>query len=172
MPKAILIPCSPLQSCRQIELPDDPDSQFTLLGEIIGGDPEEARYDRDAVVYLDENGVAKHRARNELLTRYALAQSEAARQRGMDPGTPVSALPYSLHGDAVLVGQDADGRLADVPDRFLQPGYPGWSFDPTPFDCPLPPQASPPGPAAGPAGRAGQSPPGAAARPSRPRGTR
>ena len=141
MSKAILIPCSPLQSCRQIELPDEP-RHLGRLAELLGGDPEAAHYDANAVVYVDENGRAMSRARNELATRYALAQSEAARQRGVDPGTPMSELPYFLYGDAVLVGRDADGNLTDVPARFLDPGYLGWSFTPTPFDQ-LP--ADPPG---------------------------
>jgi hypothetical protein len=139
---------------------------------LLGGDPEQARYDLDAAVYVDENGLSLHRARNERATRYALAQSGAARQRGVDPGTPLSGLPYFLHGDAVLVGQGAGGELTDVPERFLDPGYLGWSFDPTPFDQPLPPQASPPGPAPGPGSRIGRPLGWLAARASRPRGAR
>jgi hypothetical protein len=114
------------------------------------------RYDLDAVVYVDSNGISLHRARNELATRYALAQSGAARQRGVDPGTPMSELPYFLYGDAVLVGEAAEGELADVPDRFLDPGYLGWSFEPTPFDYP-PVQTRPPGRAADLAGRVRRS---------------
>lgn len=171
MPKAILIPCSPLQSCQQVELPDEPD-HLGRLAELVGGDPEEARYDRDAAVYVDDNGIAMQRARNERATLYALAQSEAARQDGVDPETPMSGLPYSLHGDAVLVGRGADGGLTDVPDRFLDPGYLGWSFEPTPFDFPLPPRASPPGPAAGRAAPIGRSLARFTARASRPRGAR
>jgi hypothetical protein len=168
MPKAILIPCSPVQSCRQLELPDEP-GHLSRLTELVGGDPEEARYDPDVVVYVDDTGAVKQRARNERATRYALAQSEAARRRGVDPGTPVSDLPYSLYGDAVLVGQGADGELTDIPDRFLNPDYLGWNFEPTPFDSPLPPRASPPGAAPG---RAGRPPARPAARTSHPRGTR
>jgi hypothetical protein len=152
MLKAILIPCSPLQSCQQIELPDEP-NHLGRLAELVGGDPEEARYDLDAAVYVDENGLSVHRARNERATRYALAQSGAARQRGVDPGTPMSLLPYFLYGDVVLVGRGAEGELTDVPNRFLHPDYLGWSFAPTPFDYPLPPQISPAGPAARPVGR-------------------
>lgn len=140
MPKAIVIPCSPLQSCRVIDLQAAP-HHLGRLAELLGGDPEAAYYDANAVVYVDENGSAMRRARNELATRYALAQSEAARQRGVDPGTLLSALPYCLYGDVVLVGRDDDGKLTDVPARFLDPGYLGWSFKQTPFD---PPQPAPP----------------------------
>lgn len=86
MPKAILVPCSPLQSCRQVDLPDWP-YHLGRLAELVGGDPERARYDLDATVYVDTNGLSMRRARNERATRYALAQSGAARQRGVDPGT-------------------------------------------------------------------------------------
>jgi hypothetical protein len=171
MPKAILIPCSPLQSCQHVELPDAPD-HLGYLAELVGGEPEEARYDPDASLYVDDNGIAVQRARNERATRYALAQSEAARQHGVDPGTPMRELPYALHGDAVLVGRGADGELTDVPDRFLDPGYLNWDFEPTPFDSPLPPRVSPPGPAAGPASRAGRSLARFTTRATRPRGTR
>ena len=152
MPKAILIPCSPLQSCQQIDLPDEP-YHLGRLTELVGGDPEKARYDLDAAVYVDANGLSMRRARNERATRYALAQSEGARQRGVDPGTPMSELPYSLYGDVVLVGQTADAELGDVPERFLDPVYLGWSFEPTPFDRPPLDQTDPPGPAAELAGR-------------------
>jgi hypothetical protein len=114
MLKAILIPCSPLQSCQQIELPEEP-NHLGRLAELLGGDPQEAHYDLDAAVYVDDNGRSMNWARNERATRYALAQSEAARQRGVDPATPMSELPYSLYGDAVLVGRAADGELTGVP---------------------------------------------------------
>lgn len=71
----------------------------------------------------------------------------------MDPGTRMNALPAFLYGDAVLVGQDADGALADVPGRFLDPGHLGWSFEPAPFDFPMPPLISSPVPAAARTGR-------------------
>lgn len=130
MRKAILIPCSPLQSCRQVDLPDEP-YHLGRLAELVGGDPERARYDLDAAVYVDTNSLSMRRTRNERVTRYALAQSGAAQQRGVDPGTPVSELPYFLRGDVVLVGETADADLVDVPERFLDPGYLGWSFEPT-----------------------------------------
>ena len=133
MRKAILVPCSPLQSCRQIDLPDAP-YHLGRLAELVEGDPERAQYDLDTALYVDGNGASLGRARNERATRYALAQSGAASRRGVDPGTPMGELPYLLYGDVVLVGETGDGSLADVPKRFLDPGYLGWSFELTPFD--------------------------------------
>jgi hypothetical protein len=137
MRKAILIPCSPLQSCQQIALPNEP-YHLGRLAELVGGDPERAQYDLDTALYVDGNGPALGRARNEHATRYALVHSGAASRRGVDPGTPTGDLPYFLYGDVVLVGETDDGSLADVPERFLEPGYLGWSFERTPFDPPSP----------------------------------
>ena len=61
----------------------------------------------------------------------------------------MSELPYFLRGDVVLAGETADANLVDVPERFLDPGYLGWSFEPTPFDRWPADQIDPPVPAAG-----------------------
>jgi hypothetical protein len=97
MRKAVLIPCSPLQSCQLIELPDEP-NHLGRLAELVGEEPENRSYDPDTVVYTSAGAQSLNRARNERASRYAFAQSAAAKERGMDPGTRMNALPAFLYG--------------------------------------------------------------------------
>jgi hypothetical protein len=127
MTTAILIPADSFLPCRIIELPSG-DAALDTITQLVGGQPEQARYDRDAALFVDRNGVALLRARNDRATQYALVHSEAARTRGVRPDTPTNALPYALHGDVLLVGVEEQGCLTDLPERFYDPDHLGWEI--------------------------------------------
>jgi hypothetical protein len=122
MRKVIFIPADLTQPCEVKELSDD---SYREIRELVGGAPDEARYDRDAVVYVHGNGAAEGLDPNERATRYAHTQSEAGQRHGYAIDTPLRALPYLLYGDAVLIGSDEQ----NVPQRFLEPDRLGWVLE-------------------------------------------
>lgn len=105
--------------------------QALIFGERAAGQglAEPARYDLDALLFVDANGAAARRPINRRATAYAFEHSEAARQHGTS-GPPY---PCWLYGDIVLVGCDPETfePVPRVPSRFAAlfgleaPGPPG-----------------------------------------------
>lgn len=114
MTKALHVPADPEQPVRVVNV------RVTDLGDITrlvgGGFLTTARFDRDSVVLVDDEGIRKGLPTNERATTWMLEHSDAARQgrmRGADPG-------YQLYGNAVMLGDDAGGEMTDVPARLVQ----------------------------------------------------
>ncbi|NUU22431.1 MAG: hypothetical protein HOV68_13090 [Streptomycetaceae bacterium] len=83
-----------------VDLPADWADRYNALRELVGGQPESARYHRDALLYVDGDG-AGHQDSN--LVAWALASA----WRGLD-------LPYGLAGTVVATGPAEEDPLPDV----------------------------------------------------------
>jgi hypothetical protein len=112
---AVLVPADETRPCIRITLPRvETGAYWTELGRHVGGTPQPARYDRDALVYVEDQS-AWTSAPNRRVTRYIWGHSEASAQHQTDPENP----DYWLHGDAVIIGAGTDEDPADVPRRIL-----------------------------------------------------
>jgi hypothetical protein len=111
---AIVIPADPAEPARQIELDaNDPTALSTALG---GALPSTARYDRDAICFVDDNFVAKGLPINPRATTYMLTESDAAKAGRMANASP----DYVLAGPVIMSGITDGGELADVPARLVE----------------------------------------------------
>lgn len=110
---AVLVPADETRPCTRVTLPHlDTGAYWSELGRHVGGSPNAAQYDRDALVYV-EHDSARTSARNKRLTRYIWGHSEASAQNQTNPDNP----SYWLHGDAVVIGADSRNDPLDVPRR-------------------------------------------------------
>jgi len=110
---AVLVPVDETRPCIRITLPHRATGDYwTELGRHVGGSPNACQYDRDALVYV-ENNSTRDSAPNRRLTRYIWGHSEASAHHQTDPENP----DYYLHGDAVVIGADRDLDPVDVPRR-------------------------------------------------------
>ncbi len=110
---AVLVPADETRPCIRITLPHRATGDYwTELGRHVGGSPNACQYDRDALVYVENNSM-RDSAPNRRLTRYIWGHSEASAQHQTDPENP----DYHLHGDAVVIGADHDLDPVDVPRR-------------------------------------------------------
>jgi hypothetical protein len=98
--------------------------QLSIVGQLIvpGADVTvvTARYDRDAVFLVDDDGHARQLPVNVPATAYIKTASEAARVHALR-GEPWPA-DYLLVGDVVIVGCDVHhpDTWTNVPERFLR----------------------------------------------------
>jgi hypothetical protein len=95
--------------------------QLSIIAGLIGRDVtvEQTRYDRDAVILVDEEGMARQLAVNVPVTAYIKTRSDAARVHAQRAeGWPAD---YLLVGDVVIVGCDvrSPDLWTNVPERFL-----------------------------------------------------
>lgn len=110
--RAIVIPADPAEPCSEI-VTGDPGWHDTLR-HLVGGLPEPARYDRDAVLWLSDDSAASQPV-NSRATAYAFGHSEMAARNGTDPARP----PYQLHGTIIVTGAVLGGQPpSDAPARF------------------------------------------------------
>lgn len=111
---ALLVPADMSLPTQHVKVPTGP-GEFSYLQELdrlLGGTAGRAQWDRNALVYTEEH-AATQAAPNPRLTNYVLRYSEAAEQFSeSDPS-------YTVHGDAVIVGQTDDGQLAELPQRIV-----------------------------------------------------
>lgn len=93
----------------EVDLPDEPDAQRSLLNELVGGDAEAAYYHRSTVLHLHSQGARLHFPPN--ITSWALACVWRHMNLGFD---------YVLHGPVIVTGAYGDdGGLGPLPDEFV-----------------------------------------------------
>ncbi len=120
----IVVPADPARPCRIVSVRRG-DRGFRQVSELVGGAVEEAVYDRDALLYLNDSGRMLGFPVNERITQYVRNDSEAAEQhRQRHSPWPDD---YVLCGDVVLAGSFAQasdrawaGDACDVPERFYR----------------------------------------------------
>jgi len=111
--RAVVIPADPTRACRVEQI--SVGNSWERLRQLVGGAIEAARYDDDAVFWVNETGAFKLPV-NWRVTRYVhLHSARAAQFRERGGRFP---LDYTIHGDVVLCGSTTDGDEADVPRRF------------------------------------------------------
>jgi hypothetical protein len=98
---------------------DESGRQLSILQRLVAGYIETTRYDRDAIIVVNEEGRRLGLPINWRATTYIKTESEAQRvhlSRGT--GWPVD---YALLGDVVIVGCDhrTPNVWTNVPERFL-----------------------------------------------------
>jgi hypothetical protein len=117
----IIVPADPHKPVRLEALPADPDAQLAWARELVGGWVEQAVYEPDAAVLVNEDGKQLRLPVNRRATYYVRQQSTAARQhaaagRDWPPD-------YFLVGDVVIVGLEHSAERDSwrgVPARLAQ----------------------------------------------------
>lgn len=108
---AILVPADPARPCTRLALPAD--YWLDELGRHLGGIPVRAQYDRDLLLWSEDN-AANEQPANPRATTYAFGHSEAAARNGLSPDAQPE---YWLYGDIVVTGPDDADTPQDVPAR-------------------------------------------------------
>lgn len=108
----LLIPADRAQPCRVIDVDADR-SWRSVVGDLIGSPLGQGLYDRDATLWMHDDGLNRGLPVNTRAVAYATGHSEAAARNRIRPGQ------VCFWGDVVATGWHDGDVAGDVPQRLI-----------------------------------------------------